>query len=68
MCFKVFDLDRDDLLSRQELTRAVELLLRIKDENTLQKPPPAVTSTPLAPREDHPQEEQNKEEVSESLN
>ena len=35
MCFKVFDVDGDGRLSRAEFLRAVELLLRVQEENTL---------------------------------
>lgn len=35
LCFKVFDVDGDGRLSRAEFLRAVELLLRVREENTL---------------------------------
>ena len=34
VCFRVFDSDRDGLLSRQELTRASQVLHTIETENT----------------------------------
>ena len=34
VCFKVFDCDGDGLLDRGEMTRATELLKRLREENT----------------------------------
>ncbi len=37
VCFRVFDGDGDGLLSREDLTRGVGLLMRLREENSLKE-------------------------------
>ena len=50
VCFKVFDSDHDGLLSKTEFSQAVDVLLRIREENT---PTNATKTTSSTVLEDH---------------